>query len=131
MTLYFDTSALAKLVVQEPESGFLRDWLRERPNVPIVTNVVGVVELQRLAARVSREAVSAADLLLGRIGRLELTVSSVALAGRLPPPEVRPLDALHIASAAGIADLQALVSYDHRMINAARAYGLPTAGPTG
>ncbi len=131
MTLYFDTSALAKLVVWERESAPLRAWLQERSGVPVVTNVVGVVELQRLAARVSRQAVSAAVLLLGRIGQLDLTVSSVALAGRLPPSEVRTMDALHIASAAGIADLQALVSYDHRLVDAANGYGLPTAGPTG
>lgn len=129
MTLYFDTSALAKLVVNESESIALREWLADRAGTPLVTNTVGVVELQRLAAGVSREASAAAVLLLGRIGHLQLTVAATALAAQLPPPEVRTLDALHIASAAGLAELDALVSYDQRMLQAARGYGLPVASP--
>jgi hypothetical protein len=56
-------------------------------------------------------------------------VAATALAAQLPPPEVRTLDALHIASAAGLAELDALVSYDQRMLQAARGYGLPVASP--
>jgi hypothetical protein len=36
---------------------------------------------------------------------------------------------VQIAAAAGLSDLEALVSYDRRMIAAADAYGLPTASP--
>jgi predicted nucleic acid-binding protein len=129
VTLYFDTSALAKLVVNESESVALREWLAARTGTPMVTNTVGVVELQRLAAKVSQQASAAAVLLLGRIGTLQLTATAIALAAQLPPPEVRTLDALHVASAAGLGGLEALVSYDQRMIQAARGYGLPVASP--
>jgi len=129
VTLYVDTSALAKLVVSEQETAALRGWLGERPGQPLVTCTIGVVELQRLAARISSAAVSRAVLLLGRVGQLQLTTSALGLAAQLPPPEVRTLDALHIAAAAGLSDLEALVSYDRRMIAAADAYGLPTASP--
>ena len=129
MTLYLDTSAMARLVVDESETIALREWLAARAGTAMVTNTVGVVELQRLSARVSQEASAAAVLLLGRVGHLYLSGAAVALAAQLPPPDVRTLDALHIASAAGLAGLDALVSYDQRMLAAAHGYGLPVASP--
>ena len=129
MSIYFDTSALAKLVLIEDESAALRAWISARPGAPQLTNRVGVVELQRLTARISQPAVTAAGQLLTRIDQLELTPLALARAATLPPPEVRTLDALHIASAAELGDLEAIVSYDHRMIKASRGYGLPVESP--
>ena len=129
MSIYFDTSALAKLVLIEDESAALRAWISARPGTPRLTNSIGVVELQRLAARISQPAVTAAGQLLTRIDQLELTPLALARAATLPPPEVRTLDALHIASAAELGDLEAIVSYDHRMIKASRGYGLPVESP--
>jgi predicted nucleic acid-binding protein len=60
---------------------------------------------------------------------LELTPIALARAAQLPPPQVRTLDALHIASASGLSDLEAIVTYDARMITAATGYGLPVASP--
>lgn len=131
MSLYFDTSALAKLVLAEEESEALREWVGARPGTPRITNAVGVVELQRLAARVSQSALGAAVQLLARIDQLDLTPTALSRAAQLPPPEVRTLDALHLASASELADLEALVTYDVRMISAAVAYGLPVASPSG
>ena len=129
MSIYLDTSAMAKLIVSEPETAALRTWLRHRADRYLVTNVIGAVELARLAARVGQDAAAAAVTLLGRVGLLQLTPGSLALAGQLPPPELRTLDALHVASAAELADLQALVTYDHPMAAAASGYGLPVESP--
>ena len=129
MSLYLDTSALAKLIISEAESGALRSWLGERRGQPLMTNALGAVELQRLAARVSAEAREAAVLLLARIDLLSLTQTVLSAASQLPPPEVRTLDAVHVASAAEISDLQALVTYDSRMRATAHGYGLPVAAP--
>lgn len=129
MSIYLDTSALAKLVVVEAESAALRSWIGQGPSRTLVTNSIGAVELMRLTARVSQEALGVGVLLLGRIDLLELTPASLALAGRLPPPEVRTLDALHIASAAQLTDLEVLVTYDHRMATAAAGYGISVESP--
>lgn len=129
MSIYLDTSALAKLMAAEDESEPLRAWLGDRRSVPLITNSIGAVELHRLAARVSQQASSAAVLLLARIDLLSLTQGALLTAAHLPPPEVRTLDALHIASAAELGDLEALVTYDHRTHAAAAGYGLPVASP--
>lgn len=129
MSVYFDTSALAKLVVAEAESDALRSWVADRPDSSRITNVIGVVELQRLAARVSQGALSTAVQLLTRIDQLDLTPAAVARAAHVPPPAVRTLDALHIGSAAELDDLDALVTYDVRMVAAAKDYGLPVVSP--
>jgi predicted nucleic acid-binding protein len=129
VSIYLDTSALAKLVVTEAESGALRAWLSGQRGTPLTTNSIGAVELQRLAARVSRQATSAAVLLLARIDLLSLTPGALAAAAQLPPPEVRTLDALHLASAAELSDLHVLVTYDRRMRTAALDYGLSVQSP--
>lgn len=54
--IYADTSALAKLLIAEAETPALRGWI-SRQKVRLVTNSVGVVELRRLAARISQEVV--------------------------------------------------------------------------
>lgn len=126
--IYADTSALAKLLVAEDETPALRSWI-SRQDARLVTNSIGVVELRRLAARISQQALGAATVLLGRIDRLALTPAALALAGELPPPQVRTLDALHIASAAQLLELQVLLTYDHRMAEAATHYGLPVESP--
>ena len=124
MSIYFDTSALAKLVVDEAETEALRSWIGLRRDSSRVTNVVGVVELQRLAARIGQAEFGVAVQLLARIDQLDLTPTAVAAAARIPPPAVRTLDALHIASASELADLEAMLTYDVRMISAAQDYGL-------
>lgn len=129
MSLYFDTSALAKLVVAEAESSALREWVGARREMPRITNSVGVVELRRLAARIGPTATDVAVQLLARVDQLDLTPTALRLAAELPPPQVRTLDALHIASAAELLDLDALVSYDIRLLAAAQHYGLPTTSP--
>lgn len=126
--IYADTSALAKLVIAEAETPALRGWI-SRQDARLVTNAIGVVELRRLAARVSQQALDTATLLLGRIDRVSLTPAALALAGQLPPPEARTLDALHIASAAELLELRAVLTYDRRMAAAATAYGLPVESP--
>jgi predicted nucleic acid-binding protein len=126
--IYADASALAKLIVEEAETPALHRWL-SRQDGRLVTNSNGAVELRRLASRIGQQAFGTATVLLSRIDRLALTPAALALAGELPPPEVRTLDALHIASAAELPDLQVLLTYDHRMAEAAARFGLPVESP--
>ena len=49
--IYMDTSALVKLIVQEPESAPLRRWLADAEDRDHATSAVGRVELMRTALR--------------------------------------------------------------------------------
>jgi uncharacterized protein len=129
VSIYLDTSALAKLVVTETESKALRAWLGRRRGTSLVTNSIGVLELLRMAARVSQGAVAAATLLLAHVDQLALTPRALDATAQLPPPEVRTLDALHVASATELADLQTVLTYDRRMADACTGYGLSVTMP--
>jgi uncharacterized protein len=51
-------------------------------------------------------------------------------AGVLEPQILRTLDAIHVATALAIGDdLAEIVTYDERMVEAARSLGLPTIAP--
>lgn len=51
-------------------------------------------------------------------------------AGSLEPGILRTLDAIHLATAMSLGDdLDAVVTYDARMIEGARLLGLPTLSP--
>ena len=51
-------------------------------------------------------------------------------AGTLEPRVLRTLDAIHVATAMAVGDdLEAIVTYDERMLEAARLLGLSTATP--
>lgn len=126
--IYVDTSALLKLVVAEPETKRLRAWITRQED-RLVTNDIGVVELLRAAARVGPDVVAAARLLLPRLDRIALTPPALATAATLAPPTVRTLDALHLASAMELRDLQVIVTYDERLAEAARANGVPVVAP--
>lgn len=52
------------------------------------------------------------------------------MAGALTPPALRSLDAVHLASALSVRDrLDGFVAYDARLVEAARAHGLPVLTP--
>lgn len=64
---------------------------------------------------------------------VELALSDEVLdaAATVPPPTLRALDAIHLASALTLAeDLAALVTYDTRMLAAARGAELATLQPS-
>jgi predicted nucleic acid-binding protein len=129
--VYLDTSAVVKLVVEEPGSTALLDHLGTRPLR--VTSRITEVEVRRAIARVGAVVDAEYDRLarvLATLTMMELDAPLAAAAGRLTPPILGTLDAVHLASALGIAsDLEAFVTYDRRLAEAATAAGLPVASP--
>lgn len=120
--LYLDSSALVKLVVPEPESGALREALRAWPER--VSSVVAEIEVERVARRIGGGAIRRARILLARVGLVELDEVVRSSAAALRPPELRTLDAVHLASALSLGkDLGALCAYDQRLAGAATAAG--------
>jgi predicted nucleic acid-binding protein len=126
--IYADSSALVKLITDEAESVELQRWMSAQDEA-FATNMIGAVELHRVAARIDAEAVASAIFILRRLDRIELDGSTYALADQLQPTSLRTLDALHLASAAMARDVSAVLTYDARMAEAAELAGLPVVAP--
>lgn len=129
MALYFDTSALVKLVVAEPETAALRDTVRTSSN-ECVTSDLTRTELVRALRRGAPDRVLAAREVLESLTLIALTTATFESAGRLEPSMLRTLDALHLAAALTLGDeLEAVVTYDHRLAASCRANGVAVLTP--
>ena len=127
--VYLDSSAIVKLAVVEAESDALRQFLA-RFSLQF-TSIIARVEVVRAVHGAEPPSVPLARAILDSMESLELTDAVVNMAAQLEPPLLRSLDAIHLASALLLQRrLDALVSYDRRMLAAARAAGIRTATPT-
>lgn len=128
--IYLDSSALMKLVRTEAETTALSEWLSPQTEVPVITSELGRVEVLRAASRAGGEVLTEARAVIGDVDLVPLDRAVQDLACDIGDPLLRTLDALHLASAVLLRDeLTAFVAYDHRLISAAEAAGLPTTAP--
>lgn len=126
---YADTSALVKLVINEKESESLAEHIRAS-SLQLTSSEIAEVELLRAVARVDRDRIPEAVALLERTVLLPLTSEITSRVASLKPTSMRSLGAIHLATALEIqADLEGLVSYDERMVEASRAAGIETCSP--
>lgn len=130
MAYYLDTSALVKMVVQEEESPALAAWATAGDR-QLVTGDLSRTELMRATRRSDPELAVRAREVLDSMIVIAHSTETFDAAGRLDPLLLRSLDALHVAAALELEDdLEGLVTYDHRMAEAARAQGIPTVSPS-
>lgn len=128
--IYFDSSALVKLVHPEAESAALGRWLDENREMRWVSSALIEVELPRAVLRLVPHILPAAVRLIASIACVEITAGIRAAAASVADPLVRSLDAIHLATALDLgADLETFVAYDPRLLAAAAELGLPTASP--
>jgi predicted nucleic acid-binding protein len=131
VSLYFDSSALVKLVVQEAESDALRRFMRRHATQRRVTSGLARVEVVRAVAAGGPSAVAHARRQLARIDQLAIDRDLLDAAATLAPGTVlRSLDAIHLAAAHALGtDLRSVLSYDRRMQEAATALGITVDAP--
>lgn len=129
--IYLDTAALVKLVRREPESGALADWLDARAGTMLVSSAITEVELPRALRRTEPDLLGAVPALLERIARYEIDELVRSTAAGYSAPDLRSLDAIHLATAQAVfgSQLASFVSYDKRLLGAAEGLRLPTASP--
>lgn len=131
--IYLDTSALAKLLIAEPETPELRIWLiaQAKQREYATTSAMSRVELMRAVARYGEPGqTERARYLLDGVDILPLTETLIALAETIGPAALRSGDAIHLAAATQIKqELTAFVTYDHRMLASCLELGLATASP--
>jgi uncharacterized protein len=131
---YLDSSALVKLVRDEPESAGLRNFLA---SADLVSSELAVTEVPRAVRRAaSSQPALPVEKLIGRtqelldaVALLPLDRAVLLAAGALEEPALRALDAIHLVAAIDAAPIDAFVSYDARQGAAARLAGLRTAAP--
>lgn len=129
MAHYMDTSALIKLVVQEPETAALQAWLGSRPRDPVSCDLTRT-ELMRTARRSAPELALRAKQVLDAVTLTQVTTAVFEQAARLSPTTLRSLDAIHLAAALDLDDdLDGLVTYDSRLARAAAAAGVEVVAP--
>jgi predicted nucleic acid-binding protein len=124
---YVDASAMAKLALDEPESPAMLRWFIESER--LVSSRIGLIETQRATRRHVHDPVQL-DFVLRSVVALEVDDAIAQSAARIEPAMLRTLDAIHLATALSLAgELDAFVTYDDRLAEAARAVGLPVIRP--
>jgi uncharacterized protein len=128
--VYLDSSALMKLVVNEPESAALIEFLSARPHR--VSSAVAFTEVPRALRHAgfgSAERRRAGEI-LRRLALVDVDRPVLTVAAVLDPPALRTLDAIHLATALAVReDLDALVTYDRRLRVAAEGAHLEVLAP--
>jgi predicted nucleic acid-binding protein len=125
---YADTSALAKLVLDEPEAAHFADAFSSQDRV--LTSIVGAVELERAARRARGEdGGRQVAMILDRLTLVRVSDEVRRVAARMAPSRLRTLDAIHLASAMEPGRAGPFYCYDRRLCDAALAAGLPVESP--
>jgi predicted nucleic acid-binding protein len=125
---YVDSSALVKLVIEEPESTVLESYLRR--DALLATSRIALVEVPRATslANPSEGVREQTTRLLSSCLLVAVSDGVLRGAGTLASREVRTLDAIHLSTALYV-EADELVTYDRRLLAAAEAQGLSAVGP--
>ena len=124
---YVDASALVKLALDEPDATAMRNWYIEIDR--IVCSRIGIIETHRAVGRQGRDPLHLRAI-LESVDVIELDVRVAIQAESIGPSGLKTLDAIHLATALSVgAEIDAFVTYDDRLAEAARAAGLPVVRP--
>lgn len=128
--IYLDSCAAIKLLVPEPESATLVDWLTAHESEVIISSGLIRVELHRALHRISAadEVVDQAEQLLDGL-HLRPVDAVLQLAAELDGQHLRSLDAIHLATALSATSSPTFVTYDTRLAEHATRAGLTVTAP--
>ncbi len=134
MLVYLDSSAILKRVLTEDHSVTFRMWVdRQANSAELITSTLSWVEVTRALRRHYSEhgldAVLEKDVeALSGIAACPVSYEVISLARRIGPDGLRGLYAIHCATAT-LLDVDLFVSYDDRLLAAARGTALPVVAP--
>lgn len=128
--IYLDSAAVVKLAHAEQESPALRAWLDQRAETGWISSVLTEIETFRALAGHAPGAVSRLAAVLDQIDLIDLDQPIRILAQGVRPATVRSLDAIHLGTALHHRrGLTSFLTYDKRLLDAARTAGLPVSSP--
>ena len=127
---YADTSAVIKLLVEETDSKAFAAFYDAHSDAEWVSSALLRIELTRAVARAMPALLPDARALLLAFSCIAIDDDIVEGAMNEPDRMLRSLDAIHLATARVLApELDALVTYDGRILRAATDAGLVTVSP--
>jgi uncharacterized protein len=128
-TVYVDTSALARVLLDEPDKQAIqRDLAKFGQRV---ASRLLRVELRRVGLR--RELLDRANTLIADVSLIPVDDRILNATETLTPPAVGTLDAIHLATAVRLSKergLDALMTYDKQLADGARAHGITVLSPS-
>lgn len=127
--LYVDTSALGRILLTEPDATAIHSTLSRYDRW--WSSALLLVELRRLAARAGREI--AGEALLAEMELHPLDSATLERASRLPPSEVRSLDAIHLEAAVALrnaGEISAVLTFDGQLQRGCEHHQLGVEAPT-
>lgn len=135
--LYFDTSAIVKLIRIEPHSDALSKWLGDSglQEAVFVSSALALTETPRALHRIcASQPLPDFRGVLDRFALRSIDNQILVAAGAYPQPQLRSLDAIHLATAQILADtigdhFEGVVTYDERLAAAAAKQGLAVVAP--
>lgn len=122
--VYVDSSALVKLLVEEPETSHLQRDL----SGPTATSALALVEVHRAVTRRAPELATSAERLVRSCLLVSVTDGVLERARTLVSDRLKTLDAIHLATALHV-PVARMVTYDRRLMAAARDAGLEVLHP--
>jgi len=125
---YIDTSACGKLLVEESHSVALAAFVNALDEDSLVASQLLETELRRMATRKALPQQAVTEVLSG-ISMVLPERDFFHRAGLLPGRHLRSLDALHLITAMD-AEVDTVLTYDHRLMEAAESIGLSSVSPT-
>jgi predicted nucleic acid-binding protein len=135
MRFYFDSSALVMRGLQEGESIALAVALEafETAGDALFSSSLAWIEVSRaIRSQLAEEPPSfvaeQVEIALSGIDECTMTEAVINIARRLGRPQLRSLDAIHLATATLI-DAERVVAYDERLIRSANELGFVTRSP--
>ena len=128
MIIYIDTSAALKLVVEEPESAAVAEYLSAsvREGHQLVASMLLYTELHCAGKRRGLPA-ELITTVLGGINLVDLARSDLMYAAAMPG-KLRSADAIHLATAIRL-QTDVLVAYDQELVTAGTEVGLTALSP--
>jgi uncharacterized protein len=130
LPVYLDASAIVKLVVPEPGTDALLTSLERWPDR--VSSAISRAEVHRAIRRRGGSAAiyARADDVLSTLVLVRIDDAVLARAAAFRDPLLRPLDAIHLASALSLGDdPDAFITYDARLARAAARQRLRVESP--
>jgi uncharacterized protein len=127
--VYIDTSALGRVLLDEPDKAAIQRALGGFERV--TASHLLRVELRRVALR--RRLLDRANTVLADVALVPIDSEILSVAETLLPDVVGTLDAIHLSTALRLLDaakLDALMTYDKQLAKAAREHGIEVLAPS-